>query len=69
MFTRLPNSSHDVPATAWDEAIISKMGPTIAVGLLQLRVLRQNLPARLVPPRANRARDKATQWVASSWHA
>jgi hypothetical protein len=29
---------------------------------------RQNPPVRSKPPRANRARDKATQGVASSWH-
>jgi hypothetical protein len=43
-FTRHLNSSHDAPFTSWDTTTISKIGPMIAVGLLQLRVLRQNLP-------------------------
>jgi hypothetical protein len=40
MFTRYPNSSHDAPATPRDTVIVSKTGPTIAVGLQQLKVLR-----------------------------
>jgi hypothetical protein len=67
MFTHLPVSSHVMPVTSRDAATISKMGPTIIVGLLKLRVLRQNLSARLAPPRANRARSKVTQRVANSW--
>jgi hypothetical protein len=67
MFTRLPDSLHVMPSTSWDTAIVSKMGPTIVVGLPKLRVLRKNLPTRSVPPRANRARDKVTQWMSSSW--
>jgi hypothetical protein len=35
-------------------------------GLPKLRVLRQNPPVGSAPPRANRARDKATQRVVSS---
>jgi hypothetical protein len=42
------------------------MGPTIAEVLAKLRVLRQNPLDGLVPPRANKARDKATQRVASN---
>jgi hypothetical protein len=38
----------------------------IIVGLPKLRVLRQNLPVGSAPPRANRARDKVTEMVASS---
>jgi hypothetical protein len=34
MFTHLPNSSHDAPTIAQDTATISKMGCTIAAGLL-----------------------------------
>jgi hypothetical protein len=44
------------------------MGPMIVVGLLKLRVRRQNPPVESVMPRANRVREKATQRVASSWH-
>jgi hypothetical protein len=44
------------------------MGPMIAVGLQQLRVIRQNPPVGSEPPRAIRPRDKVTQRVASSWH-
>jgi hypothetical protein len=45
-----------------------KRTPQLPNGLPKLRVLRQNLPVRSAPPRANRVRDKATQRVASSWH-
>jgi hypothetical protein len=69
MFTCLPDSSHIVPATtAWDMTIVSKMGPMIAVGLPKLRVPRQNPPTGSACSRANRARDKVTQMVVSSWH-
>jgi hypothetical protein len=61
MFTRPSYSSHTTPSTMQDMAIISKMGPTTAVGLLKLMVLRQNPPVGSAPPRANRAMDKATQ--------
>jgi hypothetical protein len=44
-FTHHPNSSHDAPSTLKDMATVSKTGPTIVVGLLQLRVLRQNPPS------------------------
>jgi hypothetical protein len=37
------------------------------MGLPKLRVPRQNPPVGLAPPRANRAWDKATQRIASSW--
>jgi hypothetical protein len=56
------------PSTTRDTTTISKMGLTIVVGLLKLKVRRQNHPVGSAPPRANRARDKATQTVASSWH-
>jgi hypothetical protein len=36
------------------------------VDLSKLRVLRQNLLAESAPPRANRARDKATERMASN---
>jgi hypothetical protein len=68
MFTCHPNTSHDVPATSRDTTIVSKMGPMIVVGLQQLRVQRQNPPAGSTLPRANGARDEATQRVANSWH-
>jgi hypothetical protein len=57
-----------MPSTSWDMATVSKMGHTIAVGLPMLRVLRKSPPVGSAPPRANIARDKATQSVASSWH-
>jgi hypothetical protein len=44
------------------------MGLMIVMGLLMLWVSRQNRPVGSAPPRADRVRDKATQWVASSWH-
>jgi hypothetical protein len=34
MFTHLPDSSHDVPTTAWDTTTISKMDSTIVMSLL-----------------------------------
>jgi hypothetical protein len=39
----------------------------IVVGLLELRVLRQNPPVGSAPHKANSVRDKVTQGVASSW--
>jgi hypothetical protein len=67
-FTRLPDSTHDVPTTTvWYMTIISKTGPKIVVGLLELRVLRQNPPVGSALPRPNRAKDKAIQRVTSSW--
>jgi hypothetical protein len=47
---------------------VSQTSPTIAKGPIKRMVPRQNLPLGLEPPRENRARDKATQGVASSWH-
>jgi hypothetical protein len=41
MFTCLPDSSHDVPTTALDTIIVSKIGPMIDVGLLEFMVIRQ----------------------------
>jgi hypothetical protein len=38
MFTCPSYSSHIMPSTAQDTTIVSKMGPTIAVGLLKLKV-------------------------------
>jgi hypothetical protein len=67
MFTCLPISTHVMPATiAQDMTTVSKMGLTIAVGLPKLRILRQNPPPELGPPRGNRARDKVTQRVVGS---
>jgi hypothetical protein len=60
MFTCLSISSLDVPTTAWDMETVSKMGPMIVVGQLQLRVLRQNPSVGSAPPQANKVRDKAT---------
>jgi hypothetical protein len=39
-FTRHPNSSHDMPSTSWDMAIVSKSGLMIAKGPTMLRVPR-----------------------------
>jgi hypothetical protein len=67
MFTCLSDSSHITPATtAWNTMTISKMGPTIVVGLPKLTVPRPNPPVGSVPPKANRVRDKAKQRMASS---
>jgi hypothetical protein len=59
-----------VPTTTeWDKATVSKMGSTIGVSLLELRVLRQNPSAGSALPRANRVGGgggKATQRMASS---
>jgi hypothetical protein len=54
--------------TTRDMITVSKMGPTIVVGLPKLRVPRQHLPVGSMPPRANKARDKVTQRMISSWH-
>jgi hypothetical protein len=59
---------HIMPSTAWDIATISKMGPIIVVGLLKLRVQRQNPPVGSVPHRANTTSDKVTQRVPIIWH-
>jgi hypothetical protein len=69
MFARLFNSSHIVSTTiARDMITVSKTGPMNVVGLPKLKVLWQNLSVGSALPRANRARDKATQMVVSSWH-
>jgi hypothetical protein len=68
MFTRPSYSLHTMPSTSRDTTTVSKMGHTIAVGLPKHRVIRQNPPVRSAPSRETRARDKATQMVASSWH-
>jgi hypothetical protein len=60
-----PYSSHITPSTAQHVANASKMGLTIAMCLLKLRVRRQNLLDGPASPRANRAKDKATKRVAS----
>jgi hypothetical protein len=60
MLTHLPYSSHIMHYTTLDMATISKMGPTIAVGLLKLRVRRQNPPVGSAQPRVDRMKDKAT---------
>jgi hypothetical protein len=49
-------------------AIVSQMGPMIAEGPIKLMILMQNPSVGLVSPRANRAMDKVTQRVASSWY-
>jgi hypothetical protein len=67
MFTHLPYSLHIMPdVITRDMATISKMSPTIVLGLAKLRVPRQNPSVGSVPPRANRGRDKATQMMVSS---
>jgi hypothetical protein len=65
-FTHLPYSSHIMLYTAQDMTTLSKMGLMIVVGLLKLGVRRQNPLVRSALLRANKARDKATQRVASS---
>jgi hypothetical protein len=63
MFTCLPYSSYVALAmTVWDMEVVSQMGPMIAEGSAKLRVQRQNPLVGSEPPRA---RDKATQRVAS----
>jgi hypothetical protein len=62
-----PDSTHIVPSTTRYTTTISKMGPMIVMGLLELRVLRQNLLGSSAPPRGNRARDKVIQRIDSSW--
>jgi hypothetical protein len=42
--------------------------PKIVIGLLKLRVRRQNPPFGSAPPRVNRVRDKEIQGVTSSRH-
>jgi hypothetical protein len=62
----LPDSSHIMPSLTRYMETVSKMGPMIAMDLLELRVPRQNPPVGSTPPRAHRMRDKATQRVASN---
>jgi hypothetical protein len=57
-----------MPSTPRDMAIVSKMGHMITVGLPMLRVQRRNPLDGSELPKATRARDEATQGVASSWH-
>jgi hypothetical protein len=61
-----PRSSHITPSTSRDMETVSKMGRTITVGLLMLRVRRRNLPVGSEPPRVSSARDEVTQGVATS---
>jgi hypothetical protein len=70
MFNYLPYSSHITPVmTSQDTVTISQTGPTIAEGPTKLRVRRKPPPPiGSVPPRENRARDKVTKGMASSWH-
>jgi hypothetical protein len=65
-FAHLSNSLCGMPTTSQDTANVSKMGPTIAEGPADLGVRRQNPSVGSAPPRANKARDKATQGMASS---
>jgi hypothetical protein len=60
------DSSRIGPSTVRDMATVSKMSSMIVVALPKLRVLLQNPPVRSAPTKANRARDKVTQRVASS---
>jgi hypothetical protein len=46
-------------------AIVSKMGPTIAVGSAKAQGSKAKLVDRSEPPRATRARDEATQRMAN----
>jgi hypothetical protein len=57
-----------MPSTPREMTTVSKMGHPIARGLPMLRVRRQNPSDGSEPPRAIRARDEATQGVASGWH-
>jgi hypothetical protein len=62
-----PDSSDIMPSTTRDMTTVSKIGPMISMGLLELRVPRQNPRVGSALSRANRARDKETQRKASSW--
>jgi hypothetical protein len=69
MFTRFSHPLYIALAmTTWDMIIVSQMDHMITEGPAKLRVLRQNPSVRSAPTKANRARGKATQMVASSWH-
>jgi hypothetical protein len=57
-----------MPSIVQDRTTISKMNPMIVVGLLKLRVQRQNLAIGSAPLRANKERDKERQRLASSRH-
>jgi hypothetical protein len=62
------DSSHNAPYTSWEYSqAISEMGPTIAVGSAKAQGSKAKPVNGLEPPRATRARDKATQRVATSW--
>jgi hypothetical protein len=63
-----PCSSHITPSTSRDMETVSKMGHTITVGLPMLKVRRQNPPHGSEPPRSTRAKDEATQGVATNRH-
>jgi hypothetical protein len=68
MFTRPSYSSHTTPSTPRNTTTVSKMGHTIVVGLLMLRVRRRNPPVKSELLIAIRVRGEATHGVASSWH-
>jgi hypothetical protein len=63
----LPNSSYDAPSTLQDTATVYKTGPMIVVGSTKAQGSKAKPTSRVRAPRATRARDEATQWVASSW--
>jgi hypothetical protein len=62
-----PDSSHDVPSISWDMTTVSKMPPTIVEGSAEAQGLKANPSVGSKLPRATRAREEATQRVASNW--
>jgi hypothetical protein len=54
-FYESSDSSHDSTYTSWDMATVSKMGPTIAVGLPKLRVWRQYLSRQVRAVQSNQS--------------
>jgi hypothetical protein len=62
------DSSHDAPYTSWEYGqAIFKMGPTIAVGNVKAHGSKVKPVNGSEPPRTTRAKDEATQRVATSW--
>jgi hypothetical protein len=59
--THLPDFPHVVPFTSRDMTTVSKMDPTIVVGMPRLRFPRQNPLVGSVLSKANKGRDKVTQ--------
>jgi hypothetical protein len=58
-----------MPYTSWVYGQdVSEMGPTIVVGSSKVQALKVKPVNGSEPPRATRARDEATQRVATNWH-